>query len=85
MPRKVVKVWDYPEELLAYEEQPHTIRRWTEEEAHALMCKELRQQHDLLMQLVDLFAESDVPVPLGAKLAPQGIYTRGVEVAESEG
>lgn len=77
MPRKVVKVWDYPEELLAYEEQPHTIRRWTEEEeAHALMCKELRQQHDLLMSLVDLFADKEEFPP---------VHRRGVEVSESEG
>lgn len=45
--------WEYPQELLRLEEEPHVIRRWTEEEAaHAAMAEELRRQHDALMFLL---------------------------------
>lgn len=51
--------WEYPQELLRLEEQPHVIRRRTEdEETHALIGQELHRQHDAIMALLDA-AEGD--------------------------
>ena len=51
--------WEYPEELARLEEEPHTIRRWTEEEAaHAAIGAELRRQHETIMAILDQL-ESD--------------------------
>lgn len=81
MTQRIVKVWDYPEELRWLEEPPRTMREWTEDEqARALICLELRRQHELLMQLVDLLDEQDLPV---AQEAPSPLPARGVEVSES--
>lgn len=47
--------WEYPQELLRLEEEPHVIRRWTEEEAaHAALAEEVRRQHEVLMFLLRL-------------------------------
>lgn len=45
--------WEYPQELLRLEEEPHVLRRRTpEEEADALIAEELRRQHEVLMFLL---------------------------------
>lgn len=50
-----MQTWDYPEELLRFEEQPRTIRRWTEDErARALICEEVRRQHEAIQVLLGL-------------------------------
>ncbi len=55
--------WEYPQELLRLEEAPHTIRRWTEDEAtHAAMAEELRKQHDVLMFLLRKATGGNAPV-----------------------